>query len=287
MAKRSKRAKETPKSQAAKGESAATPPATHAPDAPAKVPSTGSITAATESVAPKSAVLSSPVPSPPAAAAPAPGAIAGSSRPPTDRIIVGWLREHGPAHHAFREKAEPSYYLKLQTRDGVEVVWGMGLKRALATSRTRPQVGDEIGVREIEIRPIARQSGEQRGEGGVATPPAPRTHWVIERTAFFAERAAAAQALRDSNMQPREVIRHHPDLIGAYFTLDAARKVAEAKIGHPESRERFVALVRETLAHAIERGEPIMEPRKREDLAAQRWQPRARGSANGESERTR
>lgn len=286
MAKRSKRAKETPESQAAKGESAAAPLAAHSQEVPAQS-STGSIAAATENVAPKSAVLSSPVPSPPAAAAPAPGAVAGSSRQPTDRLIVGWLREHGPAQHAFRPRAEPSYFLKLQTRDGMEVVWGKGLERALAASRTRPQIGDEIGVREIEIRPIALPSRSPGGEGAAPTVPPPRTHWVIERTAFFAERAAAAQALRDSNIQPREAIRNHPDLIGAYFTLDAARKVAEAKIGHPESRERFVALVRETLAHAIERGEPIMEPRKREDLAAQRWQPRARGSPNGESERSR
>jgi hypothetical protein len=200
----------------------------------------------------------------------------GLSKPPADRLIVGWLREHGPAHHAFRPKAEPSYYLKLQTREGEQLIWGKGLERALATSRTRPQIGDEIGVREIEIRPIGPQGSPLGGGGAPPNPPIPRTHWVIERTAFFAERAAAAHALRDPAVQPRQAIREHPDLIGAYFTLDAARKVAEAKIGNAESRERFVALVRETLAHAVERGEPIIGPRRREDLAAQRFSARTR-----------
>jgi len=288
MAKRGKRAKEQHESEAKPNQSAEAPavasqPTTRALDLPAPP-----LSPATANGTAKEAVSRAPAAN---MAMEVPKALAleasGSAKPASDRLIVGWLREHGPAHHAFRAKAEPSYYLKLQTRAGEELLWGMGLKRALASSRTRPQIGDEIGVREIEIRPIAIQSAEPKVEGAAATAPAPRTHWVIERTAFFAERAAAAQALRDPHVQPRRAIREHPDLIGAYFTLDAARKVAEAKIGNPESRERFVALVRETLAHAIERGEPIIEPRRREDLAAQRWQPRNRTSPAWESERTR
>jgi hypothetical protein len=286
MAKPGKRAKENPESKAGNGEEAATPLPALSQNVP---PSTLSEVKTPEgSVAPNSIVANSAATTPPAGAATTPPAEAeSSSRRPTDRLIVGWLRGHGPAQHAFRPKAEPSYFLKLQTRDGEQLVWGKGLERALAISRTRPQIGDEIGVREIEIRPIAIASAEPKVEGGAVTAPTPRTHWVIERTAFFAERAAAAQALRDPQAQPREVIRAHPDLIGAYFTLDAARKVAETKIANPESRERFVALVRETLAHAVERGEPIIEPRRREDLSAQRWQPYPRTSQYLKTERSR
>ena len=187
----------------------------------------------------------------PASTGPAPAApqVAG------DRLIIGWLRDHGVDRHAFRSSAEVSYFLKIQTREGEEVVWGKGLERALIASRTRPQIGDEIGVRAIEIRPIASALAES--SSGARTLPQPRTHWIIERSAFFAERAAAARALRDPQVPPRQAIREHPDLLGAYFTLDSARKVAEARIGNAESRERFVALVRETLAHATERGEPL------------------------------
>jgi hypothetical protein len=279
MAKRGKRAKEKQESEAKPNEDPQAPAVANAQAALRLNP--------TDNRAAREAASSSPA-AKVAEGAKTPGAEASTpAKPATDRLIVGWLRDHGPAHHAFREKAEPSYYLKLQTRSGEELLWGKGLERALATSRTRPQIGDEIGVREIEIRPIAIASAEPKVEGGAVTAPTPRTHWVIERTAFFAERAAAAQALRDPQAQPREVIRAHPDLIGAYFTLDAARKVAEAKIGNTESRERFVALVRETLAHAVERGEPIVTPRRREDLSAQRWQPRSRASLSRESDRTR
>jgi hypothetical protein len=288
MAKRGKRAKEQHEPEPGKGPEAAQAPSIANSQTTAVLNPATPPAPPTDNGAAKEAVSNAAAVPVAAEGARTPeAALSGSAKPARDRLIVGWLREHGPAHHAFRPKAEPSYYLKLQTRDGEELLWGQGLKRALATSRTRPQIGDEIGVREIEIRPIATASAEPKVEGGAVTAPMPRTHWVIERTAFFAERAAAAQALRDPHAQPRQVIREHPDLIGAYFTLDAARKVAEAKIGNPESRERFVALVRETLAHAVERGEPIMEPRRREDLGAQRWQSRTRFSPNRESERTR
>lgn len=196
------------------------------------------------------------------------GPAAVPSKPPVaaDRLIIGWLRDHGVAQHAFRTTAEVSYYLKIQTRQGEEVVWGKGLERALATSRTQPQIGDEIGVREIEIRPIALPL--DNGSSAPRELPQARTHWVVERSAFFAERAAAARALRDPQVPPREAIRQHPDLLGAYFTLDSARKVAEARIGNAESRERFVALVRETLAHAAERGEPLPSARLRTPVHA-------------------
>jgi hypothetical protein len=289
MAKRGKRTKEQRESDAANGQETVEAPAVaNAQTALGLNPTAAPPTPPTGNRAAKEAASSSPAAQVVAEEAKTPEAQAsGSAKPATDRLIVGWLREHGPAHHAFREKAEPSYYLKLQTRTGEELLWGKGLERALATSRTRPQIGDEIGVREIEIRPIAIASAEPKVEGGAVTAPTPRTHWVIERTAFFAERAAAAQALRDSHVQPRQAIRDHPDLIGAYFTLDAARKVAEAKIANPESRERFVALVRETLAHAVERGEPIIEPRRRENHSAQRWEGRPRASLHREVERSR
>ena len=288
MAKRGKRAKEKSESEAGKGTEAGTlvMPAT-TPGATLPTPAPSAAAAPTANAAPKGVTSSSPTAALQASVAVSQGEAARSPAPATDRLIIGWLREHGPAQHAFRSKAEPSYFLKLRTREGEQFLWGKGLERALATSRTRPQVGDEIGVREIEIRPIVASRGPPGGEGAVPTVPAPRTHWVIERTAFFAERAAAAQALRDTNTQPREAIRNHPDLIGAYFTLDAARKVAEVRIGHPESRERFVTLVRETLAHAIERGEPIAQPRNRGARQVKAREEALSTSRAGELERTR
>ena len=267
MAKRSKAAAGA--KRASKEETGA-PPSAGATGAPP----TKAAPAPPSGAAPAVAAPKGPVPAAPSKAADAkegPAAAAAAAAPSAapvaaDRLIIGWLRDHGAARHAFRTTAEVSYYLKIQTRQGEEVVWGKGLERALATSRTQPQIGDEIGVREIEIRPIALPLA-----GGSSAPrelPQARTHWVVERSAFFAERAAAARALRDPQVPPRQAIREHPDLLGAYFTLDSARKVAESRIGNAESRERFVALVRETLAHAAERGEPLPSARLRAPVAA-------------------
>lgn len=169
-----------------------------------------------------------------------------------DELLTGWLREHGEAPHEFRPRAEASYFVRLETPSGMRTLWSPGLRRAMLEARTKPQIGDEIGVRQIEVTPVARAHAGQRG-----SPPQPRSYWIIERRAYFAEREAAAKALRDPNVPPREAIRNHPELLGAYFALDSARKVAEARIAHAESRDRFVALVRESLAHATERGEPL------------------------------
>lgn len=71
------------------------------------------------------------------------------------------------------------------------------------------------------------------------------------------QREMAARSQGQSTTPPRQAIHEHPGLLGAYFPLDSARKVAEARIGNAESRERFVALVRDALAHATERGERL------------------------------
>jgi len=91
----------------------------------------------------------------------------------------------------------------------------------------------------------------------------PRGHWVVERREFFDERAVAAQALRDPRVSRREAVRSHPELVGAYWALDSAGKVAEARIANPESRQRFVALVREALAHAANHSHLLESARDR------------------------
>lgn len=162
-------------------------------------------------------------------------------------LITGWLREHGEAPHKFRPMAERSYFLRLDTAEGPRVIWSPGLERAFAQAHSKPQVGDKIGVRQIEIRP--RASGDR-------VPPS-RSYWIVERSDFFSERAAAARALRDPRISARDAISVHPDLRGSYTALYRARLVAESRIAVPENRERFLSLVREALASAAELGEPL------------------------------
>jgi hypothetical protein len=228
--------------------------------------------------------------SPAAPARTAPGALREPPRSATDRLVTGVLVKHGRAPYGFQRGGEASYFVTLNTERGERTIWGRGLERALSASRTQPQPGEAVGVRENGISPMTVVMRERNARGEVVTvnrADTPRGHWVIERRNWFDERLAAAEALRDARVSRREAIRNHPELLGAYWALDSAGKVAEARIRNPESRERFVQLVRETLAHAIERGEPIAQQRSRGPRDGKAREEALSPSRAGEIERTR
>lgn len=199
---------------------------------------------------------------PPGNAAPGTAAPRGASpppsaRPPIDRLTVGKLIDHGRAQHEFHPRGHPSYYVKIVTDDGPRTIWARGLERALAKSRTQPQVGDLIGIRENNIAPVSFITRTRNAEGLVVATrqtDTPRPHWVVEKLEDFDLRAAAARALRDPTLSRREAVVNHRDLAPAYWLLDAAQKYALSRWENPKTRETFVGAVRETLALTIERG---------------------------------
>ena len=226
----------------------------------------------------------------PAPAVRKPGALREPPRSATDSLVTGVLVSQGRAPYGFDRGGEPSYFVTLNTERGERTLWGRGLERAIAHSHTQPQPGEAVGVRENGITPMTVVMRERNLKGEVVTVnriDTPRGHWVIERRDWFDERLAAAETLRDARISRREAIRNHPELLGAYWALDSAGKVAEARIKNPESRERFVQLVRETLAHAIERGEPIAQPRSRRAREDKAREEALSPSGVGEIERTR
>ena len=201
---------------------------------------------------------------------PAPGAPASRSitapgqspRPPIDRLTVGKLLNHGRAPHEFHPRGHPSYFVKILTDDGERTIWGKGLERALAKSRTQPQVGDAVGIRENNLAPVSFITRTRNAEGlVVATRQAdtPRPHWVIEKLEDFDLRAAAARALRDPTLSRREAVVNHRELAPAYWILDAAQKYAAGRWESVKTRDTFVAAVRETLALTVERGIELPE----------------------------
>jgi hypothetical protein len=229
----------------------------------------------------------------PSARAPAgEGRASGLREPPrsaTDSLVLGVLVKHGRARVGFQPQGEPSYFVTIKTDRGERTLWSRDLERAMTESRTQPQPGEAIGVRENGISPVSFITRQRNARGEVVAVnrvDTPRGHWIIERRDWFDERAAAAEVLRDAQASRREAIRNHPELLGAYWALDSAGKVAEARIKNPGSRERFVALVRESLAHAIERGEPLPEPRNR-GPAAKGAEERARSSVAERPDRAR
>jgi putative DNA primase/helicase len=175
---------------------------------------------------------------------------------------VGKLLNHGRAPHEFHPRGHPSYFVRILTDDGERTIWGRGLERALAKSRTQPQVGDAIGIRENNLAPVSFITRTRNAEGLVVATrqtDTPRPHWVIEKLEDFDLRAAAARALRDPTLSRREAVTNHRELGAAYWILDAAQKYATGRWESPKTRDTFVAAVRETLALTVERGIELPE----------------------------
>lgn len=204
-------------------------------------------------------------------------------RPAVDRVTFGRLIDHGPGRHEGKPGAPPSYFVLLATERGERVFWSPALKTALAQSRTQPRIGEQVGVRENSILPATVLYSTRDSAGKVVEQrsfDSPRTHWAIEQRAFYDEALLAAEALRSERLHPREAIKTYPQLLPAYLALDSARRVAKERVS-PTQRERFVSLVRETLAHAVERGMPLpaLEMRSAETPQSASAVPPTRASA--------
>jgi hypothetical protein len=198
--------------------------------------------------------------------APAAGSAAGDA--PKQRI-AGKLVEHGRDTYRHAPKEEPSYFVRIETREGRREIWGKDLERAITQSLTQPQVGDEVVLQKTgrDLVTVKRMDWDDKGRlTGQKDVETHRNRWVIEKTDFFAERAQAAQVVRDSTIDPRTAVREHPELAGTYLNLRAAELAAE-RLRDPEDRRRFVALLRSALADEIERGEPLQPVRLRERAA--------------------
>jgi Large polyvalent protein-associated domain 7 len=187
-----------------------------------------------------------------------PAASHGSSR----ERIVGKLLDHGRDAYRHDPNEDPSYFVRLQTRDGTREIWGKDIERAVVKSLTQPQVGDEVilqrsGRDAVTVQRRIRDSEGQPKESAVEVY---RNRWVIEKQEFFEQRATAAQVVRDEAIAPREAVRQHPELTGTYLNLRAA-ELASRALRDPEDQRRFVSQVRGALADHVERGEPLQPVR--------------------------
>jgi hypothetical protein len=179
--------------------------------------------------------------------------------------IVGKLLDHGRDAYRHDPNEDPSYFVRLHTRDGPREIWGKDVERAVAKSLTQPQLGDEV-ILQRNGRDAVTVRRKERDSEGQLKPKAVevyRNRWVIEKREFFVQRAAAAQVVRDEAIGPREAVRQHPELAGTYLNLRAA-ELASRGLRDPQDQRRFVAQVRGALADHVERGEPLQPVRLRE-----------------------
>jgi hypothetical protein len=181
-------------------------------------------------------------------------------------LLIGRLAAHGHANYQFRATEEPSYYLKLLTSRGERTLWGKDLERALTDAETRPAVGDLIGARRASREAVTITTRQRDAAGQVvsqAERQTHRTHWVVEKVQFFAERARMARRLRDEQADVRESVRAHPELRSAFLSVRAAEEFASQRIANEVDRAKFLDLVRGAIAGSIKQGEPLPSVRLR------------------------
>lgn len=183
-------------------------------------------------------------------------------------LLIGRLAAHGSANYQFRATEEPSYYLKLLTSRGERTLWGKDLERALVDAETRPAVGDLVGARRASREAVTITKRLRDAAGQVvsqAERQAHRTHWVVEKVQFFAERARMARRLRDEQADVRESVRAHPELRSAFLSVRAAEEFASKRIANEADRAKFLELIRGAIAGSIKQGEPLPSVRLRNE----------------------
>jgi hypothetical protein len=204
--------------------------------------------------------------------------VRGPVRERSRTLQVGKLVDHGSAPYLHDPRNDMSYFVRIETPAGEREFWGVDLERALKESLTRPQAGDEIGLRAVRREAVNVRRSERDTDGrviGETRVDAHRNGWIIEKREFLKERAQAARVLRDASVDQQHAVKRHPELLGTYLQLHAAELVAKT-IRDPGEQRRFVAGVRTALADAVARGEPLPTVPLKES-AAKRPGPRAAG----------
>lgn len=184
-------------------------------------------------------------------------------------LLIGKLIDHGREPYRFDPKEPMSYFVEIETEGKRRTIWGKDLERAVKESLSKPQIGDEIGLRRTGADQVTVQRKERDREGrviGEREVGTERNRWVIEKREFFESRREAAQVLRNTSIAPQDAVRSHPELPGTYLNLHAA-EIAARRIRDPEDQKTFVSMVRGALADAIARGEPLPPVRLRERRA--------------------
>ena len=184
-------------------------------------------------------------------------------------LLTGKLVDHGRATYRHDSREPMSYFVKIETPRGERTIWGVDLERALRESLTRPEAGDEVGLRAVRQDAVTVHAPERDANGKIVAErdlAVHRNRWIVEKRAFFTERAQAARTLRDRRIDPKQAVKRHPELVGTYLQVRAA-ELAARRFRDAQDRERFVSQVRSALAGGVARGEPLPPVRLRERSA--------------------
>jgi Large polyvalent protein-associated domain 7 len=194
--------------------------------------------------------------------------------PDEGRIYRGRLAGHGAAPYQYDPGAQMSYYVRLETPSGERrTLWGKDFERSIKESLSRVKLGDEVSIQRVGERPVTVTARRRDEDGNLVRRQeitAYRNRWLVERQDFLREREELARVVRDATIDPHVAVEKHPNLVGTYLELQAAKLAARELYQHEEDRERFITRFRDSVADEIARGERFSVPRVKTSAARER-----------------
>lgn len=183
-------------------------------------------------------------------------------------LIRGILLAHGADHYRHDPKQGQSYYVTLDVGDGKEVTrWGSDFKRAIADSRSLPQIGDAVVISNIgkQTVDIASTVLDAQGNPVEDKKTVTKNTWQVEKATYFDTIREQAEALRIGKEIERRVIADTPQLAEAIAVSKLGEKIAEQAhvTGALRSQEEVDTMVKHInagLADALLKGKTIKTP---------------------------
>jgi len=188
-----------------------------------------------------------------------------------DDATTGILVAHGADHYKHDPNNGKSYFVTMEV-DGKEVTkWGTDLKRALAESHSKPEVGDKIVLSSVgkENVNIPTTSRDDAGNEVKAKKSVQKNTWRIEKEDYQITLEEQAEALRTGKEIEQKIIAQIPQVAAAITAAKLGEKIAEQAhksgvIKSEDEKSTLVYLIREGLAAALEKGKKITAPEIKE-----------------------
>jgi hypothetical protein len=187
-----------------------------------------------------------------------------AARERADRLYAGdWLGgrllAHGKAPYRFDPESRESYYVRLQTADGRQVLWGTDLERAIRESKSHAKVGDAVGVRILSREKLDGDRTWNR--------------WQIDKAIHIVKERRVAREILEDPVTARRAGKDGATLTGSYLLVTAAEMLARVQFTDETSRKEFVAKVREAAGitpRSLEDRAPVAQGLTRNEQGAPR-----------------
>jgi hypothetical protein len=190
---------------------------------------------------------------------------------PTE-LLRGILVAHGADHYQHDPKQRLSYFVRLAVT-GTEVTrWGVDFQRAFNESRSKPQLGDTVILRNEgrQALEITANSCDEKGNlVNHEKKSAKKNTWRVEKADYHDTLQEQAEALRVGKDIGHKLLEQMPQLAAALAVAKLGEKIAkQAKdsgaLRSQDEVDTLVALIREGLAAALKNGKHIKTPELRE-----------------------